>query len=76
MIIVYLHLGDDNFTVNTQYVPRVGESLDLSTQGVWNDNRVCEVVKVVYPLTLEAGYYQNAVHIYCTEGLDATTDAG
>ncbi len=65
MKILYIHLGDDNYTVNTEYIPRVGETLDLSTIGVWNDNRVCEVIHVVYPITLGAKHYQNSVHLYC-----------
>ena len=76
MIILYLHLGDENFTVNTEYIPRAGETIDLSTMGIRGDNRVCEVVKVIYPITLDVKHYQNSVHVNCEEWMNATTDAG
>ena len=71
MITLYLHLEDDNYSVNTPYVPRIGEIVHLNTE--WHsskrhhrgdDTRICKVTNVIYPITVESNYGQDDVHIY------------
>ena len=71
MITLYLHLGDNNYSVDTQYVPRIGEIVHLNTE--WHskkrnhrgdDTQVCKVTDVIYPIVVESNHYQGMAHVY------------
>jgi len=71
MITLYLHLGDNNYSVDAQYVPRIGELVYLNTN--WHtskshhrgkDTQVCKVKNVAYPITVESNYGQLDAHVY------------
>ena len=71
MITLYLHLGDDNYSVNALYVPRIGEIVYLNTEWhsskkhhLGDDTRICKVTNVIYPIVVESIVSQEDVNLY------------